>query len=239
MRIGVFDSGLGGLSVLNQLLSQKPQHHYFYLADNMNVPYGTKSVSEINRLTDHILRFFNGMKMDLIVVACNTIGSNADSLLNKPFPLLNIAYFNAEILQKKAKPKILFATQATLRSPLFQNVLSTGDLAIDGSLLVPLIENQKPSEEILETLKRLHSPLQEPTEVVLGCTHFPLIEREFKTLYPLYQFHEGSDLLAKQIPIGNDSTQVHFFVTAEATAYWKVINHYLKGPIHSYRKVVI
>src|SRR5688572_29607152 len=72
-RVGVYDSGVGGLTVLDELVDQHPQHHYFYYGDTANVPYGSKSVEQIQLLSREAARKLRERDLDLLVVACNTI----------------------------------------------------------------------------------------------------------------------------------------------------------------------
>ena len=93
MKIGVFDSGIGGLTVLKGLIS-KYKAHYIYFGDTLNIPYGEKSKEELLMLTEKIIRFFEKEKVDLIIVACGTVSSNIYDELSKKtnIKMINIVY---------------------------------------------------------------------------------------------------------------------------------------------------
>ena len=83
MRIGVFDSGVGGLTVLKSLIDEYPNNEYFYIGDNKNNPYGDKNKDELYKYSTKIIDYFITIKIDLIVIACNTICSNVYDLLKE------------------------------------------------------------------------------------------------------------------------------------------------------------
>ena len=82
MRIGVFDSGLGGLTVLEALIKKNPQNEYVYFGDALNIPYGDKSKEELLKLSSKIVKFLESKKVDIIVIACGTLSSNVYSELD-------------------------------------------------------------------------------------------------------------------------------------------------------------
>lgn len=75
MRIGIFDSGIGGLTILKELLKFKPNNHYIYYGDNINLPYGDKTKEELTKILDKIMNYFINLKVDLIIIACVTMSS--------------------------------------------------------------------------------------------------------------------------------------------------------------------
>ena len=76
MRVGMFDSGIGGLTVLNSFLKYHPNNEYIYYGDTLNVPYGTKTKEELFELSTKIIRFLENKNVDIIVIACGTVSSN-------------------------------------------------------------------------------------------------------------------------------------------------------------------
>ena len=76
MRVGVFDSGLGGLNILKSLIDKKPNNEYIYFGDTINLPYGNKSKEELLLIADRIIKFMIDSKVDIIIIACGTISSN-------------------------------------------------------------------------------------------------------------------------------------------------------------------
>src|SRR5574344_1025860 len=76
MRVGIFDSGLGGLTILKKLIDEKPNNEYIYYGDTMNLPYGNKSMEELLSISDSIIKFLINEKVDIILIACGTISSS-------------------------------------------------------------------------------------------------------------------------------------------------------------------
>ena len=87
MKIGVFDSGIGGLTVLNKLIEKYPNNEYTYYGDIKNIPYGDKSIEELKELSSKIIDFLIEKKVDLIVIACGTISSNLSNYLKQKYSI--------------------------------------------------------------------------------------------------------------------------------------------------------
>ena len=90
MKIGIFDSGIGGLTVLAELIKKYPNNKYYYFGDNINAPYGTKSKEELLKLSNKIINFLNKKDVDLIIVACGTISSNVFDKLPKDTKIYDV-----------------------------------------------------------------------------------------------------------------------------------------------------
>ncbi len=186
--VGVFDSGLGGISVLKAIRRQLPKENLLYFADKENAPYGNKSDEEILALTrrgaDILIR--NGAKA--IVIACNTATSVAaevlrcelDTLVIGLEPAIKPAFFNCKI------GKILvLATPVTISHGKFQHLLSFLDssrfVCVAAPELVPYVESGMHNRaKAIEYLKELLAPYIEIKfcACVLGCTHFPFVKEE-------------------------------------------------------------
>lgn len=190
--IAVFDSGVGGISVLRALLEEMPDEHYLYYGDSANAPYGTKSLEEVKRLTvAHVDRFIEeGAKA--VVVACNTATSAAVRYLRQKYPFVPIIgiepALKPAVLSGKHPNVIVMATPMTIREEKFHNLM---DRYIGMAHIIPLpcpglmeyIENGDiQSEELERFLERLFEPFekQKLDAVVLGCTHYPFVSRELK-----------------------------------------------------------
>jgi glutamate racemase len=191
--IGIFDSGVGGLSIWKEISQLLPQESTIYLADSKNAPYGDKTKDEIVRLsaknTEHLLSF--GCK--LIVVACNTATTNAISYLRShysvPFIGIEPATKPAAIATKTGKIGIL-ATKGTLASELFLNTSAKyrGEIEIIetiGTGLVPIIESGA-TEKAKSLLEDYLTPMVEQgiDNLVLGCTHYPFLIDLIKEIIP-------------------------------------------------------
>jgi len=187
--IGFFDSGLGGLSVLELALAQLPAHDYVYLADTANNPYGEKAGAWIKerglQIVEHLSR---AHACEVIVVACNTATAEAIQDIRAHFPALRVLGVEPGVkpasLQSKTKSIGILATKATLESKKFNALLAsmpTGFefLKIPGTGLVELIEEASGEDHLIEAwLMANVSSLRESgcDTLVLGCTHYPFIK---------------------------------------------------------------
>jgi glutamate racemase len=187
MAIGVFDSGVGGLSVLRHLRKGFPHETLLYFADQAHVPYGSLSVEDIRHYSEEITRFLLNRGAEVIVVACNTASAAALSYLRQTFPNMPIvgmepAVKPAALMTKSGKVGVL-ATPATFASPRYSSLMTRfaeGVLVFEDPCvgLVDLIE--KGCLECTETADLLGDILQPMLEagvdtLVLGCTHYPLV----------------------------------------------------------------
>ena len=184
--IGIFDSGVGGLSIWREIHLLLPNEHTIYLADSKNAPYGNRTKSEIIDLciknTDLLLE--KGCK--LIVVACNTATTNAIKTLreNYSIPFIGIEpAIKPAALNTKTKSVGILATKGTLTSELFHktsDLYSSGIKVIEqvGEGLVELIESGETNSDKIKTLlKNYLNPMidAEIDYLVLGCTHYPFL----------------------------------------------------------------
>lgn len=193
-RIGLFDSGIGGLTVLKELINL-PIADYIYVADTANVPYGQKTPEQIVQFSTAIATFLVEQKIDALVIACHTSSALALPHLQKLFPqLLIIGTINETMLHTATQTKNgrvgIIATQASINSHLHKKKL----LEINEHLevfeaacpqLVPLIEaSVKDVQQIENALHEYLKPLvaQKIDTLILGCTHYPLLAQEIKKI---------------------------------------------------------
>ena len=204
--IAVIDSGMGGLTVVSALKKLYPQENILFLADTVNLPYGDKSKQEIIDLSSKTINYLNKKAVQAIVIACNTIDSNAGKLLqeNSRIPIYRIIEPTSQEAVKKTKNKkiAVLATTAAINSNAYKNSL----LNIDKQLtiyqqacpkLVPLIESghfNKDDKLIQEAVKEYLLPLIEKDidTLILGCTHYPLLIDLFRQLAPNLTFVSSS-----------------------------------------------
>lgn len=193
MKVGVFDSGMGGLTVLKEALDQLPQLDYVYYADSNYAPYGTQSKEEVLEHCHRVVQFLLEQKVDVIVVACNTATSIAIESLRKTYfiPIIGIepAVKPAIEQAKKVKGRVLVtATPLTIKNPKLKQLIQThhGEPWCDLLALPKLVEwaetmdfSEEEVEAYLEEELRPFNPTAY-THVVLGCTHFPLFKSSFK-----------------------------------------------------------
>lgn len=197
--IGVFDSGVGGLTVLHEALHQAPAHHYVYLADSVNAPYGEKSPEWVASRSLNLCQWLVKEGCQALVVACNTATAEAIAHIRNELPAIPVIGVEPGIkpaVNHSSKQKVgVLATQNTLQSDKFKALLASLQddcefISQAGLGLVPLIESGKIDTSETETLLRQHlTPLLEAgiDTLVLGCTHYPF-------LIPLIQKIAGDQL---------------------------------------------
>jgi len=185
--IGVFDSGVGGLSVLKEIARQFPNEDIIYLADQAHVPYGNRELEEIQRFSVEITKYFIKQGAKLIVVACNTASAAALYHLREKFP--HIPFVGMEPAVKPAAETTesgmvgVLATHATFQGELYSSVVER--FAKDVKLiqdpckgLVAEIENgNMDGKETREILENALKPMMDAgiDTIVLGCTHYPFV----------------------------------------------------------------
>jgi glutamate racemase len=195
MRIGFFDSGIGGLSVLYEALRQMPHEDYLYYADDANVPYGNKSREEIRSCVFEAVDFLARMDIKALVVACNTATSAAiqDIRQKYGFPIIGMEPAVKPAIKSVAGKRVLvFATPLTLRESKFIGLLNQVDIhnAVDFLPLQELVTfaeaYQFDRAVILSYLQELLKDfdLDRYGAVVLGCTHFPFFKNHIREIFP-------------------------------------------------------
>lgn len=180
MKIGVFDSGIGGLTVLKRLTLKYSNNEYIYYGDTKNIPYGDKTIDELKVLACNIVEYLINKKVDLIVIACGTVSSNLSSYLKSKYDIKIIDIISPVInyLNNSDYKNIgVIATQATVNSKIFSNNLTKSVKEVACPKFVPLIESNNLSE-LKTTFKEYLSDLKDRDIIVLGCTHYPIIKNE-------------------------------------------------------------
>lgn len=194
LAIGVFDSGVGGISVLADLIRVLPEEDFIYLGDCLNIPYGTKDVEKARKLTVAAVEFLLEKDIKALVIACNTATSAAITHLRD---WLDIPVVGMEPALKPAVESggegsvVVMATPMTLREQKFNGLMEkyrerADIIPLPCPGLVELIEEGKlDGEEVEDLLERLVSPLKNKkiSSVVLGCTHYPLIKDAIQRVY--------------------------------------------------------
>jgi glutamate racemase len=204
MAVGVFDSGLGGLTVLDALVKRLPDQAFIYLGDNANAPYGTRTADDIFNLTCAATERLWEEGCDLVILACNTASAAALKRMQETWlpadkrvlgvfvPMIEAVTErqwgdNSPPREVDVKHIALFATPATVASRAFQRELAYRAIGVDveaqpcGGLVDAL---EQGDEMLAEALVRSHVDallrrMPKPDAAVLGCTHFPLVEQIF------------------------------------------------------------
>ncbi|MEE9499691.1 MAG: glutamate racemase [Candidatus Omnitrophota bacterium] len=186
--IGIFDSGVGGLTVVDKVFRLLPNENIVYFGDTARVPYGNKSKETVTRFSKEIVKFLLRFKVKLIIVACNTASSLSLETLKKAFsiPIVGVIKPGVEEALKASKTGRIgvIGTEATVSSNAYKKEIeSTGrnSFVIQKScpLFVPLVENRWLSGDItLKIVRKNLAPLlaRNIDTLILGCTHYPLLK---------------------------------------------------------------
>ena len=183
LKVGIFDSGIGGFTILNALLKTRKDVEVFYLADTKRIPFGNKNFKQIRSIAKEICMFFEDMNLDVLLVACNTTNACALDILENSLgiPCFDLINSVSEIVNKQ---KIgVLATQTTVKSSYYKNAISSKkkNLKIfqqECPEFVYEIEKEKLDFDKLNFLSDLYlRPLLSKNieELILGCSHYPLI----------------------------------------------------------------
>jgi glutamate racemase len=182
--IGVFDSGVGGLTVVAALRRRLPNESILYLGDTARLPYGSKSPETVTRYTERNIDFLTGRGVKAVVVACNTASALALPHIQPPVPTWGVIEPGARRAAAVSRGRVgVIATEATVRSDAYAKALrqERGDLEILSRpcpLFVPLVEEGWTDDPVTEEVARRYlEPLlaAKVDTLVLGCTHYPLL----------------------------------------------------------------
>lgn len=186
--IGVFDSGIGGISVLRELYAIMPEEDYIYFGDSVHAPYGTKTLAQVRELTVANVKELLRQGAKGIVVACNTATSAAVRILRNMYPELPLVGIEPALKPaalQPGHPKVLvMATPMTIREEKFQRLVEQYEFDADiiGLPCPGLMEfveaGNTDGEDLRDFLEDLLAPyLRDIDSIVLGCTHYPFVQR--------------------------------------------------------------
>ncbi len=185
--VGIFDSGVGGLTVAREIMRQLPDENLVYFGDTARVPYGSKSKNTIIRFSEQISRFLETKQVKAIVIACNTASALALDALQKEFDIPIIGVIEpggrAAVRETRNKKIGVLATEATINSGSYSAVIKSKDpeaqvIGKPCPLFVPLVEEglnkHKIADEVIDYYLSEMKGLGIDT-MILGCTHYPLL----------------------------------------------------------------
>jgi glutamate racemase len=193
--VGVFDSGMGGLTVLHECLVTMPHEDFVYLGDGARLPYGPRPLPEVARFAHEIGAYLEGLGVKLILVACNSATAAALPGLQESLAVPVVGVITPEAhaaVQATRNRRIgLLATQATVGSGRYEALVRTLDAGVRVTSvacpeLVPLIESDDPfGPETTEAVRGYAQPVKDAgaDTVILGCTHYPLIKPIFQRVF--------------------------------------------------------
>jgi glutamate racemase len=186
--IGVFDSGLGGISVVRAIIDLLPHEHLIYFGDTARVPYGSKSEDTVIRFAHQISSFLREKQVKMIVVACNTASAVALESLQRSFtiPVVGVIEPGSEAAVKSAGHKRIgvIGTASTIRSGAYRTAIRALDPEIEVTdqpcpLLVPLVEEDWPHDGVVTQVLDRYLDIfkgRKPDSLILGCTHYPYLK---------------------------------------------------------------
>ncbi|HWY79199.1 MAG TPA: glutamate racemase [Candidatus Sulfotelmatobacter sp.] len=192
--IGILDSGVGGLTVLQTVLCALPQECIMYIGDSKNTPYGAKSPDEIYYLSKKLVEFLLQKEVKLIVIACNTISVTCLDMLRSDYPqipiIATVPVIKTAVEVSKSKRIGILSTTRTAQSDYQKELIETianGCIVFNYGTdsLVPLIEQGKiESTEMTTNLQKILVQFQKENidALVLGCTHFPFLEKQMQAI---------------------------------------------------------
>jgi glutamate racemase len=210
--IGVFDSGVGGLSVWREIVRQHPDHDTVYLADQAHVPYGRRTLAEVREFGERITRFLLAQGAEVIVVACNTASAAALYPLRATFP--QVPFVGMEPAVKPAAENTatgvvgVIATQATFQGELFASLLQrfAHDVDVLTEICPGLVEMIEAGElDTPGTVSLLRDCLQPLLaagidQLVLGCTHYPFVRPTIERIVgPGVEVIDPAPAVARQV----------------------------------------
>ncbi|MBO7119198.1 MAG: glutamate racemase [Bacteroidaceae bacterium] len=265
--IGVFDSGYGGLTILREIRKVMPQYDYLYLGDNARAPYGTRSFDVVYEFTLEAVRYLFEQGCDLVILACNTASAKAlrtiqQNDLPKIDPqrrVLGVIRPTVEVVADISKTRHvgIMATPGTIRSHTYELELAkqSPDIKVTGEacpMWVPLVENEEYDSpgadyfvrERIENLLR-RDPLID--NVILGCTHYPLLLGKIRQFMPegvhiIEQGHYVAQSLQDYLrrhpemrELITEGGSVRFLTTEQADAFGQKAAVFMGEPLEAER----
>lgn len=196
-KIGVFDSGFGGLTVLKEIINKLPEYEYIYLGDSARAPYGPRSQKEIYEFTRQAVEFLFKKGCELIIIACNTASSEALRKIQQEYlpyhhpqkRVLGVIVPTAEAIFEEGKPKNIgvIGTEGTIKSQSYEREITKINprVKISGRacpMIVPAIESGFAGEHMTVVLKEYLDDFVGIDTLILGCTHYAIVEDKIKKI---------------------------------------------------------
>lgn len=263
--IGVFDSGVGGLTVAREIMRQIPNEKIIYFGDTARVPYGSKSKDTVTRFSEQIVRFLRTFQVKTIVVACNTVSAYALDSLEKDIdiPIIGVVKPGAKVAADVTRNGRIgvIATEATIGSHMYPRYIEelSKNVTIYGKacpLFVPLIEEGLWEDPVTDEIARRY--LTELIDIdidtlILGCTHYPLIRSTLGRIMgdkvtlvnPAYETARELKAMLEDIGMLNDeppglgSNCYQFYVSDKAEKFVRFANSIIKYGILSAKTINI
>jgi glutamate racemase len=245
VRVGVFDSGIGGLSVVKSLKEHQLFEEIIYFGDTARVPYGVKDKNTIVRYSLEALEFFKNFDIDLLIVACNTVSAYALEEMKAQAHFDIIGVVEAGVLATKNALKdrdseiLIIGTNATIRSQAYEKQLKKlgfhNLISRATGLFVPIVEEGIFDGDVLKSaMSHYFDDLKTPDAIILGCTHFPLIESQISHYFKdkSRMIHSGEAMVEYlhvkyDLSKCDDDCQMKFFASENPEALKSVAKKWL------------
>lgn len=251
--IGFFDSGLGGLTCIKPLMKKLPEERIIYFGDTARTPYGSKATSTIKAFSNEIAEFLVSKDVKMIVIACNTVSATCVGELQERFPQIPIVGIIEPAADKVADTCVsgnnvgIIGTKVTIASGEYERRIHAlnGDINIFQTpcpAYVPLIEEGIIDNDIMDLTIRYYMDDfiadNEIDTVVLGCTHYPLIEKNIRRIYPDVKIINPSDIivdtveriLAERNQLAKESDAQNVFYASDLSEnFINMIEHIFRG----------
>jgi len=242
---GIFDSGLGGLTALKEVRRLLPKEHIVYFGDTGRVPYGNRSRETIIKYAIQDMSFLMSKQVDAVLIACGTVSSNAIDELRAKFPNVPIAGIvdsavAAAVRATKNKKIGVIATAATIKSHAFAKKLLSLDSSLNVTetacpLFVPLVENGfiSPDDEVTRLVAERYLTDMKTAGIdtlILGCTHYPIIEKTIAGVLPSVAIISSSRAAAEELAktqAADSDGQTEFYVSDEPVGFTQIASLFL------------
>lgn len=252
--IGIFDSGIGGLTVVKDVMKQLPNESIVYFGDTARVPYGSKSKKTVTKFSAQIIRFLKEQNVKAVIIACNTVNSNCIEELRAEFPELPISGVVEPgvtmALRTTKNGRIgIIGTEATIASGRYPELLkeADGSLEVFGKacpLFVPLVEDGWAEHEVAREVASVYLEeliQQDIDSLILGCTHYPMLTETIRKVvgthielinpaneaaYQMGEYLKAYELQADSVPT------YKFYVSDHAERVKSVAKMFLDYPVH-------
>jgi glutamate racemase len=259
-KIGVFDSGVGGLTVLRELVRNVPDASYLYFGDTARLPYGSKSAETVARYAIEAARYLEDRGIDMLVVACNTATALALPAIRQAvkMPVEGVVEPGAEAaaLATTRKRVVVIATEATVSSHAYKIALEERHINVCEKacpLFVPLIEEGWVDHDITQRVAHLyldeffHDYETGPDVLVLGCTHYPLIKAILRSVCPWrVEIVDSAECTARVVArqFGSDarsghsgSSEITYFATDSVERFRRLGQVFMGGALENVKHV--
>lgn len=202
--IGIFDSGIGGLTVYNKIKECFPNENIVYLADTKNCPYGIKTLEEINNISVKNINYLKELGAKVVVVACNTATSSiSNEIKNSNGSIIGVIEPTADLAYNTSVSKRIgvFATNLTIKTKAYNKYLKDAIIFGEGcsDFVVPIENGLIHTDEMKNMIKNHVNKLDDVDTLILGCTHFPYIKDEIAAFLPNVNLIESGEATSNRL----------------------------------------